>query len=227
MDIELWLRPRPQGPISKVFSIHGGFRPNKSIFPAVLNFAFGLDNTNAKLEMLTRGIGNKEFFESQDVRESIRIASASDKINVHFHPFPSDQEIAEFVFASNAIILPYLWGAHSGQMELAFDLGVPVIATNVGHYDEQYNFIKGYVPEPIWIDWNDGNEYQYGSRILAAMLQAYESNFMPSLAQRSEFLNFRKSERETILDIHHNLYYEAWNAQQPSIRRDVDQQPSP
>jgi glycosyltransferase involved in cell wall biosynthesis len=51
-------------------------------------------------------------------------------------PLSMDQLCAELV-ASDALILPYRWGTHSGLLELATDLGVPVIAADVGYLREQ------------------------------------------------------------------------------------------
>lgn len=39
---------------------------------------------------------------------------------------------------SHALVLPYTHGTHSGMVELAADIGVPVIATAVGHLAEQH-----------------------------------------------------------------------------------------
>lgn len=210
LDSDLWNRKKPPKESNTNFSIHGGFRPNKSLFPAVLNFAFGMPETE-KLKILTRGIGNKEYFENSDVRETLRIASTAKNIHVQFHPFPSDEEIADFVFNSDYAVLPYLWGAHSGQLELAFDLGVSVVATNVGFYEDQCKALKGYVPPPILVDWSDGNEYQYGSRILSGMLVAANGNHKFSPEQRKDFSKFRRSERGQILEKYEILYHEALN----------------
>ena len=39
--------------------------------------------------------------------------------------------------AADALVLPYRWGTHSGLLELAADLGVPLIAADVGYLREQ------------------------------------------------------------------------------------------
>jgi len=49
----------------------------------------------------------------------------------------NEELIMEF-YSSHCIILPYLWGTHSGQIELAKDCGCYVVAPNVGFYAEQW-----------------------------------------------------------------------------------------
>lgn len=38
---------------------------------------------------------------------------------------------------ADVLVLPYAWGTHSGLLELATDLGLQVVATDVGHFGEQ------------------------------------------------------------------------------------------
>lgn len=214
LDSTLWLTTSDSSPkLSHIFSIHGGFRPNKNIFPAVLNFVFGLADKSARLDILTRGIGSKEYSESQDVRETLNLSSKSPNVRISFHPFPSDHEIAQFVLKSDTILLPYLWGAHSGQLELAFDLGVGAVATNVGFYKEQYQMMPSYVAEPSWVDWTDGNEYQYGSRFLQGLLEQINVT-RTAFEQRQDFYAFRREERVQILERYLEYYNEACLRQQ-------------
>lgn len=38
---------------------------------------------------------------------------------------------------ADALVLPYAWGTHSGLLELATDLGLQVVTTDVGHFGDQ------------------------------------------------------------------------------------------
>lgn len=38
---------------------------------------------------------------------------------------------------ADVLLLPYVWGTHSGLLELASDLGTPVVAGDVGHIRDQ------------------------------------------------------------------------------------------
>lgn len=49
----------------------------------------------------------------------------------------SRQALLERIGGSDVLVLPYAWGTHSGLLELATDLGVQVIATDVGYFSEQ------------------------------------------------------------------------------------------
>ena len=149
-----------QDSLRKIFSIHGGFRP------------LGMKNKNAELRMLTRGISEIEFNANADARETIRVVRSSDNVDLRLIPFPSDNEIADFVQNSDIVLMPYKWGTHSGQLELAFDLGLPTVITDVGFYRDQYSMVpSAQVIKPIWVNWTDSNEYQYGSRLLEGILQ--------------------------------------------------------
>jgi beta-1,4-mannosyltransferase len=65
------------------------------------------------------------------------LAAASDVVRVRAHdPLPLDDLCAALV-RSDALVLPYRWGTHSGLVELAADLGVTVLAADVGHLAEQ------------------------------------------------------------------------------------------
>ena len=46
-------------------------------------------------------------------------------------------ELCGELVAADALVLPYRWGTHSGLLELAADVGVPVIAADVGYLREQ------------------------------------------------------------------------------------------
>lgn len=198
LDSPLWETDRKLS--DKIsFSIHGGFRPNKDIFTSVLNFNLGISKDSCELSILTRGVSNKEYFSSVDVQETVRLAQQASNIQLKLHPFPSDLDIAEFVSNSDVAIMPYKWGTHSGQLELAFDLGILSVITDVGAYKDQYKLLQKYVPEPHWVNWSDGAVYEYGSRILSSMQNAAENiSFSPSLVQRQEFHEYRKQERSYI-----------------------------
>lgn len=65
------------------------------------------------------------------------VSGTSDGVDVRVHGPLDPDELCARIAAADALLLPYRWGTHSGLLELAVDLGVPVIAANVGHLRDQ------------------------------------------------------------------------------------------
>lgn len=51
------------------------------------------------------------------------------------------QLVAELA-AAHCVVLPYRWATHSGLLELAADIGVPVVATAVGYLHQQHPVVS-------------------------------------------------------------------------------------
>lgn len=58
-------------------------------------------------------------------------------MEVTFHQPWSADELRAAIVAADGLLLPYRWGTHSGMVELAADLGVPVLASDVGYLSQQ------------------------------------------------------------------------------------------
>jgi beta-1,4-mannosyltransferase len=69
-------------------------------------------------------------------REEVeRAAGPGVRVKVH-EPLTMPELCARLV-AVDALVLPYRWGTHSGLVELAADLGLPVVAADVGYLRDQ------------------------------------------------------------------------------------------
>lgn len=66
---------------------------------------------------------------------------AARHVEVVVHDGLSHARLVAHLVASRLLVLPYRHGTHSGLLELAADVGVPVVATDAGCYDEQH---------PVW-----------------------------------------------------------------------------
>jgi len=65
------------------------------------------------------------------------IAKLPKETNVIFHDeFIADAEVEKYFIASDVVALPYRRISHSGVLHLAYSFGRPVIATNVGDFEE-------------------------------------------------------------------------------------------
>lgn len=69
------------------------------------------------------------------------LEAAGPGVDVLPHGPLSFEELTRHLIGADALLLPYLWGTHSGMVELATDLAIPVIAGDVGYLGEQ---------APIW-----------------------------------------------------------------------------
>ncbi len=65
------------------------------------------------------------------------ISKLPKEIKVIYHAtFIPDAEVAKYFIASDVVVLPYRRISHSGVLHLAYSFGRPVIATNVGDFEE-------------------------------------------------------------------------------------------
>ncbi|MFC0646683.1 glycosyltransferase [Cellulomonas phragmiteti] len=77
---------------------------------------------------------------TRDDRAAARVRDLCDGSSVTLveHARPSDDALAEHLSGLDACLLPYGHGTHSGWLELCWDLGVPVVAPEIGHLSEQH-----------------------------------------------------------------------------------------
>ena len=65
------------------------------------------------------------------------LSKLSKKVSVIFHDkFIPVTEVAKYFIASDIVVLPYRRVTHSGIPHLAYAFGKPIIASNVGDFDE-------------------------------------------------------------------------------------------
>jgi len=64
----------------------------------------------------------------------------------------SDDEIKRFCVDLSALFLPYCWASHSGQLELACDLNLPLIASDLPGLRSQLDYHDGCAPPILWFD---------------------------------------------------------------------------
>lgn len=65
-------------------------------------------------------------------------AARSDaRVDLHLHPYLSDDELWELIAGAEVFVLPYRFGTHSGLLEACRDLGTAVVAPAAGGYGAQ------------------------------------------------------------------------------------------
>ncbi|MFH8802188.1 hypothetical protein ACH4F6_21700 [Streptomyces sp. NPDC017936] len=204
--------PRPGDPGVPRYFLFGSLRENRDIATVLYNWRFGRAQRDTSLSVLLRAPGPVNLRQERERWDLLgRTAAADPRLRVDVLPFPSDDDVVEAALGCDALILPYLWGSHSGQLELAFDLGLTPVASAVGHLREQYRRHAGVLDEPIWFDWSDGDEYAYGARFLAALDEAaarLRAGRRPRRAR--EFAEHRALEHEAVLAGHEEVYARRW-----------------
>jgi glycosyltransferase involved in cell wall biosynthesis len=207
----LWGKGRPCSH-TVVYALYGSFRPNRDTYTLLLNWVYGLQEFDVQLKILCRPLSPCDL-ESQSLMLNEvfgLIESNNSRVRIAMRPFPTDEEVVEFLAECDVLIMPYRWGTHSGQLELAFDLNlIPVIADN-GYYAEQWQQSSPHVPEPLWFNWSDGKIYSYGSRLLEVLIAAHSRIRSGQHVRADEsYRRHRLSEHARILQAHLNVYLES------------------
>ncbi|MGW9349023.1 hypothetical protein [Nocardiopsis flavescens] len=194
------------------YLLFGSLRDNRDITTVLYNWRFGRRQRRTSLTLLLRSPGPVNVRQEHDRWDLIAtMAAAEPRLRVGLAPFPTDADVVSTAQECDALILPYLWGTHSGQLELAFDLGLLPVASDVGFLRQQYRQHGALVSEPVWFDWSDGAEYAYGERFGRALDQAVglvEKN--TSIRDAAAFAQYRREEHQRIMSVHHELYESAW-----------------
>lgn len=200
-------KDREPGPAAR-FLLYGALRPNRDHLATVLNWSLGIRDAAARLHVVLRAVSPAELADpASRTLDLVRVLGTDPRIRTTLRPYPSDDEIVGHALAADALLLPYLWGTHSGQLELAFDLNLLPVASTVGHLREQRRQHGDRVPEPVWFDWSGDMRYLFGEAQLAAIEEAVQR-----LRDRGaqpldrEFLAYRVAEHAELLAGHQRLY---------------------
>ena len=210
-DAPAWGRAGSGGPRVE-YALYGAFRPNRDTYTLLLNWYFGLLHHRARLNILSRAIAPRDLQDPALHLPQIMafLQGASERIRVVMAPHPTDEQVVDFLSRCDVLLMPYTWGSHSGQLELAFDLGLLPVISDVGFYAEQWQASRGHVPEPLWFNWSDGHVDRYGARLLDALLTAQdriEAGGQP--ANRAAYRRHRVREHAELLRAHLQVYTDA------------------
>jgi hypothetical protein len=191
------------------YALYGAFRPNRDTYTLLLNWYFGLLHHRARLNILSRAIAPPDLHDpALHIPEIMDFLQRdSERLRVVMAPYPADGQVVDFLSRCDVLLMPYTWGSHSGQLELAFDLSLLPVISDVGFYEEQWQASRGHVPEPIWLNWSDGNVYSYGARLVDALLTAQARIEAGGKSANSEaYRQHRIREHEEILRSHLQVY---------------------
>ena len=206
---EHWPADEPTPGCRPALGVYGALRPNRSVEAAIDLWQQLLDvpSFSGTLRLLLRSISSEDVRRYRStltkVMDLLSDGSASD-IRL-MSGIAADSEVVAFCQASSAILLPYRWVSHSGQLELAYDLGVPVIAPDLGGLAAQ---VALHPEHTLPIHWFDP-----GLLRSAAGLQSLAQGVHTFLLRRPESSSeqgraaYRREEHADIMERYAVLYH--------------------
>ncbi|MEN8227267.1 MAG: glycosyltransferase [Bacteroidota bacterium] len=109
---------------------------------------------STRLKSALFGLAKKLFLNKQDDEQNYRPLDLIEKYQlqdqvVAITEFVPNEDVHKYFQASDSITLFYLTATPSGVESMAYNFGMPILATNVGHFPEtiQHGF-NGYLAEP-------------------------------------------------------------------------------
>lgn len=186
------------------FAAFGSLRRNRRIDLLVQAFHRLPAGIDAVLRLLVRPIRTTTALDLDDIRRY-----ECPRVSVRIQSEISDEEVIEFVADSDVLVLPYEWVCHSGQLELAFDMAVGVVAPTSGHLQEQWRLSERFVQTPTWFEWTA--QQDLSKRLVAlgdALEKAYSAarSVRTDACEREAYRQHRRSEFVTFLETYERIY---------------------
>jgi hypothetical protein len=188
------------------YLMYGALRASRDHRSTVANWSLSMTDPAARLTLLLRAISPCHF-QRHDVPALLALIRSDSRIQAVMRAYPTDAEIARAGLHADALLLPYLSGSHSGQLELGFDLGLLPVCSSVGYLKDQWRAHDGLVTEPVWFEWSDGHPGLFGENFVAALETAHAR--LRSAARhgpKAEFLEYRRHEHTRFLEAHRAVY---------------------
>lgn len=199
------LERESRGPGSR-YLMFGASRASRDQLSTTGNWSLGITDPHSTLHVLLRAFSPADFADGGRAPLLLETAGRDPRIRLTMRPYPTDEEVVRAGLASDSLLLPYLWGSHSGQLELAFDLNLLPVCSLTGHLHEQYEQHKGLVEEPEWFDWSRGHPNLFGEKFLTALEKAAARLDSSPRRLDREFLDYRVQEHKAILDAYARVY---------------------
>ncbi|OHA34614.1 MAG: hypothetical protein A3A22_02045, partial [Candidatus Taylorbacteria bacterium RIFCSPLOWO2_01_FULL_45_34b] len=189
--------------------LFGALRSNRDTAATIVNLSL---NTALKCRIawVTRPFTHQQLAELSVLRTALELVKGNPRVQLELTLPLTDDEVAARVGATDVLLLPYLSGSHSGQLELSFDCGVLPVTTDVGFLSSQRGFWPAKssgIPNAVMANWTDGKEWLYQARFMVAVrdalmaLPAFKSSV--DLGARK---SFRALEHQSIVERHISVY---------------------
>lgn len=142
--------------------LYGEFRENKERFNAVVDFLGTNEISDTELHLIYKDSTQFQQTNPKDWEAFLNVTN-NQRCSKLVKSWITNEELIKEFYSSHCIILPYLWGTHSGQIELAKDCGCYVVAPNVGFYKEQWDKTILYGEHCENKTYTDALKYAYSS----------------------------------------------------------------
>jgi hypothetical protein len=136
--------------------------------------------------------GNR--WHADDLGGAIRRYAEHRHVEVHVHPYFTDDELWDYLSGVSVSVLAYRFGTHSGWLEACFDLGTGVIASSCGFYAEQ---------RPC--DEFELTETTFDAESLRRAVHASHDRWRAGQMPRATW-DQRHAERTAVARTHHDVY---------------------
>jgi hypothetical protein len=188
------------------YLLYGALRTSRDHLSTIANWTISMTDPKARFTLVLRGLSPADMTQ-HNVPALLAMTRSDLRIQTLMRAYPDDQEIVDAGLHADALLLPYLSGSHSGQLELAFDLNLLPVCSSVGYLKDQYRLHEGLVSEPEWFDWADGRPFLYGERFVAA-LEAADLRLAQSRRHllNDDFLEHRRNEHANFLETYAAVY---------------------
>jgi len=173
----------------------GDFRENKETVQSIINFLQCSDLISNNLQLIFKPINIRDKYGSGLKTEKLVFFSLLQNSRIKSISLPNIENdlLIELFLKSHAIILPYKWGTHSGQIELAKDCGCHVVVSDVGFYKEQWQDVC------LWKT-TDKKYSEYPIRYTDALIDVCRRKSIQPMG------NIREKEFKLILKKHLEVY---------------------
>ncbi|KKP92965.1 MAG: hypothetical protein UR98_C0014G0009 [Parcubacteria group bacterium GW2011_GWA1_36_12] len=159
----------------------GDMRKNKEINLSISHFLNSGELSDCKLTVITKPIPEGIALDERR-REFWKTLHSSWRIHIISQPEVSNEYLTQLFCQQHVCMLPYLWGTHSGQIELAKDCGCWPVISNVGFFKEQGAEI---------IEFNYSNNLsEFADNLIGALIKARNADLLsPQPANREKEMN--------------------------------------
>ncbi len=187
----------------------GALRANREMATTFVNLVLASDNMY-QVHFVTRPFTANQLRDDETLQVAIGLQRSQHSQVRTVMPL-SDEDMVRLFLDCDALVLPYKEAGHSGQMELAFDCGLPVIASDVGFLSEQLLAWPSIDRDSFsFINWSDSKTWLYQQRLVAAVKNHVSAPFREkryeTMCRRQEF---REVEHNQILAAHASIYRES------------------
>lgn len=176
----------------------GALRTNRDLL-TLLSAHWHLERDRPEMKVLLRSVNRRDEERDWEVLADLeRTAQTDSRFHLTVtHDMVDEAGLVEWLTGASALVLPYRTVTHSGQLELARDLGLPVLAPDVRTLRAQLH-----TPHPVsWFNKHDFTTERFGTCLLEARHMR-----PPTDDEHRVHLHSRRAEHDRLVDAHARAY---------------------